>query len=308
MKIDRLVSIIMVLLDKKRIGAQQLAAMFEVSQRTIYRDVETINMAGIPIRSTPGVGGGFEIMEEYKLEKKVFSSSDLSAILMGLSSLSSMVRGEEVVQALAKVKSFIPADKAKNISLKANQLYIDLSPWLGNRNVQPYVEMVKTALQQNNLLAFDYVDRHGTKTTRTAEPYQLVLKNSHWYWQGYCHTRKDFRLFRLSRTLNLHMLEQSFIPKECPKPQFEYPDALAPLYTTITIRIHTSVMDKVLEYCTYDHFQPDGPEHYIVAFPFMENDYYYQILFGFGTECECLEPLDIRTEMKRRILAMAALY
>lgn len=308
MKIDRLVSIIMVLLDKNRIGAQALAQMFEVSQRTIYRDVETINMAGIPIRSTPGVGGGFEIMEEYKLEKKVFSSSDLSAILMGLSSLSSMVRGEEVVQALAKVKSFIPADKAKEISLKANQIYIDLSPWLGNRNVQPYLELVKTALERNKLLAFDYVDRHGTRTTRTAEPYQLVLKNSHWYWQGYCHTRKDFRLFRLSRTLNLHMLEQTFIPKECPKPQFEYPDFLAPSYTTITIRIHTSVMDKVLEYCTYDHFQPDGPEHYIVAFPFIENDYYYQILFSFGTECECLEPLDIRTEMKRRIEALASLY
>lgn len=308
MKIDRLVSIIMVLLDKNRIGAQALAQMFEVSQRTIYRDVETINMAGIPIRSTPGVGGGFEIMEEYKLEKKVFSSSDLSAILMGLSSLSSMVRGEEVVQALAKVKSFIPADQAKEISLKANQIYIDLSPWLGNRNVQPYLELVKTALERNKLLAFDYVDRHGTRTTRTAEPYQLVLKNSHWYWQGYCHTRKDFRLFRLSRTLNLHMLEQTFIPKECPKPQFEYPDFLAPSYTTITIRIHTSVMDKVLEYCTYDHFQPDGPEHYIVAFPFIENDYYYQILFSFGTECECLEPLDIRTEMKRRIEALASLY
>jgi len=139
MKIDRLVSIIMVLLDKKRISSQALADMFEVSQRTIYRDVETINMAGIPIRSTPGVGGGFEIMEEYKLEKKVFSSSDLSAILMGLSSLSSMVRGEEVVQALAKVKSFIPADQAKEISLKANRIYIDLSPWLGNRNVQLYI-------------------------------------------------------------------------------------------------------------------------------------------------------------------------
>ena len=308
MKIDRLVSIIMVLLDKKRISSQALADMFEVSQRTIYRDVETINMAGIPIRSTPGVGGGFEIMKEYKLEKKVFSSSDLSAILMGLSSLSSMVRGEEVVQALAKVKSFIPADQAKEISLKANQIYIDLSPWLGNRNVQPYLELVKTALERNELLAFDYVDRHRTRTTRTAEPYQLVLKNSHWYWQGYCHTRKDFRLFRLSRTLNLHMLGQSFIPKEYPKPQFEYPDFLAPSYTTITIRIHTSVMDKVLEYCTYDHFQPDGPEHYTVAFPFIENDYYYQILFSFGTECECLEPLDIRTEMKRRIEALASLY
>ena len=84
MKIYRPVSFIMVLLDKNSNGAQALAQMFEVTQRTIYRDVETINMAGIPIRSTPGVDGGFEIMEEYKLEKKVFSSSDLSAILMGL--------------------------------------------------------------------------------------------------------------------------------------------------------------------------------------------------------------------------------
>jgi Predicted transcriptional regulator len=104
------------------------------------------------------------------------------------------------------------------------------------------------------------------------------------------------------------MLEQSFIPKECPRPQFEYPDALLPLYTNISIRIHTSVMDKVLEYYSYDHFSPAGPEHYIVAFPFMENDYYYQILFSFGPGCECLEPKVIREKMKRRIEALAALY
>ena len=87
MKVDRLVSIIMILLDKKRIGAQELADMFEVSPRTIYRDMDTINMAGIPVRSTSGVGGGFEIMQKYKIDRKVFSTADLSAILMGLSSL-----------------------------------------------------------------------------------------------------------------------------------------------------------------------------------------------------------------------------
>ena len=81
MKIDRLVSIIMILLDKKRIGAQELADIFEVSPRTIYRDMEAINMAGIPVRSTPGAGGGFEIMQEYKIDKKFFSSDDLSALL-----------------------------------------------------------------------------------------------------------------------------------------------------------------------------------------------------------------------------------
>ena len=124
MKTDRLVSIIMMLLDKERIGAQELADRFEVSPRTIYRDIETINMAGIPVRSTPGVGGGFEIMQEYKVDKNVFSAADLSAILMGLSSLSGMVRGNELVNALAKVKRFIPADRAKEIELKANQILI----------------------------------------------------------------------------------------------------------------------------------------------------------------------------------------
>lgn len=308
MKIDRLVSIIMLLLDRERIGAQELAHLFEVSKRTIYRDMDTINLAGIPVLSTAGVGGGFGIMQNYKIDKKVFSTADLSSILMGLSSLSNIMRGDEVVQALAKVKSFIPADRAKDISVKANQIFIDLSPWIGNRNVQPYLEIVKTALQQNKLLSFDYADRHGNRTARIAEPYQLVLKNSHWYWQGFCHTRSDFRLFRLSRTLNLHTLEKSFIPKECPAPQLDYPEALKPVLIHTRIRIHASVMDKVLEYCAYDHFQPDGPEHYIVAFPFIENDYYYHILFSFGAECECLEPLHIRTEMRRRIQAIAALY
>ena len=123
MKIDRLVSIIMILLDKKRISAQELADMFEVSPRTIYRDIDAINMAGIPVRSASGVGGGFEIMQEYKVDKKVFSADDLSVLLMGLSSLSNMVRGDELVHTLAKVRSFIPAHRAKDIELKINQVF-----------------------------------------------------------------------------------------------------------------------------------------------------------------------------------------
>ena len=308
MKVDRLVSIIMILLDKKRIGAQELADMFEVSLRTIYRDIDSINRAGIPVLSTPGVGGGFEIMQEYKLDKKVFSTADLSAILMGLSSLSSMIRGDELVNALAKVKSFIPAERAKDITLKANQICIDMSPWMGNRNVQPFLKILRTALQESKLLSFTYADRYGNRTTRTAEPYQLVLKSSHWYWQGYCHTRNDFRLFKLSRTANLHILEETFTPRENPKPQLDITDMVEALQTEIRIRIHRSVMDRVLEYCTYDHFSPDGEEHYLVGFPFIENDYYYNILFGFGDACECLGPLPIRTEIKRRIHALATLY
>lgn len=308
MKIDRLISIIMVLLDKERISAQALADMFEVSLRTIYRDIDSIDLAGIPIRSISGVGGGFEIMPRYKIEKNVFSTSDLSAILMGLSSLSNMMEGDELTNALAKVKSFIPTEKAKDIEIKSNQLHIDLSSWIGNRNIQPYLEIIKTALSESRLLLFEYSDRYGNKSTRIAEPYQIVLKSNHWYWQGYCHKRNDYRLFKLSRMSNLQIQTETFIPKDYQIPQLDFHDLLETMQTSIKIRIHKSIMDNVLDFCTYEHFSTDGDEHYIVSFPFIENDYYYNILFSFGNKCECLEPLHIRKEMKRRIHNIASIY
>ena len=308
MKIDRLVSIIMILLDKERIGAQELATLFEVSPRTIYRDIDAINMAGIPVRSTSGVGGGFEIMPQYKVDKTIFSTADLSAILMGLTNLPNVMRGDELTNALAKVKSFIPADKTKEIALKANQIYIDLSPWMGNRNIPLYLELIKAALQENRLLSFSYVDRYGNKTVRIAEPYQLVLKSNHWYLQAYCHNRKEFRLFKLSRMTNLQKKEDFFTPREYEKPQLEFGDILATIQTAITIRIHTSVMERALDFCSYENFTPDGDAHYIVNFPFIENDYYYDILLSFGNKCECLEPPHVRAEIKRKIQDIAALY
>ncbi|MCI8514030.1 MAG: YafY family transcriptional regulator [Lachnospiraceae bacterium] len=308
MKVDRLVSIIMTLLDKKRIGAQELADMFEVSPRTIYRDMEAINLAGIPVRSISGVGGGFEIMPEYKMDKKVFSTADLSAILTGLSGLSNIIRGEELANVLAKVKSFIPAEKAKDMEIKANQICIDLSPWTGNKNIRPYLEMIKTALQDHKLLRFEYTAHHGNKTVRIVEPYQLVLKGGHWYFQGYCYIREDYRLFKLSRISELQMKQETFMPRDYQKPILDFEEIAETMQTEIKIRIHKSVLDRVLEYGTYDRLAPDHDGYYIVNFPFIENDYYYNILLGFGDQCECLEPLHIRTKIRRKIQNMAAIY
>ncbi|EAD2806425.1 YafY family transcriptional regulator [Listeria monocytogenes] len=308
MKVDRLMSIVLILLDKERISAQELADRFEVSLRTIYRDIDAIDLAGVPIRSTPGVGGGFEIMPNYKMDSKVFSTADLSAILMVLSSLSNMVRGDELINALAKIKSFIPADRAKEIELKANQIYIDLSQWTGNNNIQPHVEIIKVALQENKLLTFEYIAHQGNKTVRIVEPYQLVMKSSHWYLYGYCQNRNDFRLFRLSRMSGLKILEETFTLRDFRKPQLEMEDIVAIMQIEIKIRIHQSIIDRVLDYCSYENFYPDGEEHYIVSFPFIENEYHYDILLSFGDKCECLEPLPIREKMKRRIYDIVSIY
>lgn len=308
MKIDRLMSIVLVLLDKKRISARELADMFEVSLRTVYRDIDAIDLAGIPIRSIPGINGGFEIMPRYKLDNKVFTTSDLAAILTGLSGLSDMLRGDELLNAIAKIKSFVPAEKTKEIELKVNQIHIDLSEWMGNSNIQPYLETIKKALQENKLLTFDYIAHHGKKSIRIIEPYQLVLKSSHWYLHGYCRQRNDFRLFRLSRMSSLQLQEESFLPRNHQKPQLEFSDALSEIQTLITIRIHQSIMDRVLDYCTFESFSADGDEHYLVQFPFVENAYHYDILLGFGNKCECLKPLRIRNELIRRIQETAAVY
>lgn len=308
MKIDRLISIIMMLLDKKRMGANELAETFEVSKRTIYRDIDAINLAGIPVVSISGVGGGFEIMPDYKLDKNVFSATDLSAILMGLTNVSNMIRGDELINAITKVKSFIPPDRLKEIELKANQILIDLSSWLGNSAVQSHLEIIKSAINENKLLTFEYYDRHASKSTRTVEPYQLVLKGNHWYFNGFCLMRNDYRLFRLTRITNLATNNQIFAPRNYQPPQLEFIGIWETMQTKIRLRIHESIIDNVLDYCTFDSFTLDGDESYLVDFPFVENDYFYNILLSFGDKCECLSPSHVRTELKRKAENIAELY
>lgn len=217
MKADRLVSIVMILLERERVGAQELADLFEVSLRTIYRDMDAISMSGIPLCSKSGAGGGFEILPEYKVDKKVFSADELSALLMGLNNLSGMVRREDLVHTLAKVRSFIPAGRAREVEIKANQICIDTDPWMGNGNIRQHLEIVKSALQENKLLSFTYIDGHGNKTERVVEPYQLVLKSGRWYFQGYCRSRNDYSLFRLSRMTDLQMLQETYSPRDFEK-------------------------------------------------------------------------------------------
>ena len=107
---------------------------------------------------------------------------------------------------------------------------------------------------------------------------------------------------------DLQIQQETFIPRNYQKPILDFEEILTAMQTEVKIRIHKSILDRALEYCTYDHLTPDGDEHYLVNFPFIENEYYYDILLGFGDKCECIEPLYIREEIKRRICHIAAIY
>lgn len=308
MKVSRLLSIITILMDKKRISAKELADMFEVSTRTIYRDVEAISMAGIPVHSTSGVGGGFEIMENYKMDKNTFSETELTTLLIGISSIPDVMKNKDFINTHTKIKRLIPTGKIESTSIQTEQIHIDFSRWMGNRNLEPYLNTIKMALKENKILSFEYINHSGSKTTRQVEPYQLVLKNSQWYFHGYCYKRNDFRLFKLTRLSHLKIKDTIFLPKNYPKLLLDTKEILAKLQVTIKLRIHTSIMEQLLDYCDYDNFLKENKDYYIVNFPFIENSYYYGILLSFGSKCECIAPLHIRTELKRKIADLSKIY
>ena len=308
MKVNRLVSIIMILMDKKRVGAQELADMFEVSTRTIYRDIEAINMAGIPVHSISGVGGGFEIMANYKVDKQTFSDSELITLLTGIASIQSIMKNNEFINTLAKIKQIIPEEKNEAINLQTEQLHIDFSHWMGTRNVEPHINTIKQALKENKILSFQYLNHHGNKTIRQVEPYKLVLKSSQWYFHGYCYERKNFRLFKLNRLLHLKLEADTFLPRKYKQPLLETSNIISNLQITIKLRIHESIMERLLDYCNYEQFSYDKDNYYLVDFPFIENDYYYGILLSFGEQCECVEPEHIRLGIQKKIANLSALY
>jgi predicted DNA-binding transcriptional regulator YafY len=308
LKIDRLISIVMVLLERKKISATKLAEMFEVTPRTIYRDIETLNLAGIPIITYPGINGGIGIMEEYKIDKKLFTTSDISALLMGLGSISNAMSSNEIINTLAKVKGLVPAEQIKDIELKSNQITIDLAPWIGNKNLQPNLEKIKTALNDKKLLTFNYSDRNNKKTNRIVEPYRLVLKESNWYLQGYCDSRRDFRIFKLSRIGELEVLEETFTPRELDTVVLGAWEHIEKRISAIRLLVHESLRDRITEHCGEENIEEYGDAKLLVNFPFVEDDLGYSLLLSFGDKCECLEPANVRKELTKRIKNMLKVY
>jgi predicted DNA-binding transcriptional regulator YafY len=308
LKIDRLISIIMILLERKKISATKLAEMFEVSTRTIYRDIESINSAGIPIITYPGINGGIGIMEEYKIDKKLFTTSDIETLLRGLKGISTTMTNEEIINTIAKVKGLVPDEQIRDIELKSNQITIDLTPWIGNKNLQNNIEKIKNALNEKKIISFDYYDRDGKKSNRKVEPYRLILKESNWYLQSYCSFRQDFRIFKLSRISQLQILDDEFTPREFDHQPLGAWDYIKKNIIIIKLLVHESLRDRMVEHCGEENIQYYGDNKLIVDFPFIKDEFGYNLLLSLGDKCECLEPQHVRDEIITRIKNLLKVY
>ncbi|MCE1248350.1 MAG: YafY family transcriptional regulator [Firmicutes bacterium] len=308
MKIDRIISIIMLLLERKKMNASVLADMFEVSTRTIYRDIEAINQAGIPIVTYPGFNGGIGIMEKYKIEKKLFTLSDITAILTGLGSIPPDMTGGEVLNTIAKIRGMVSEEQARDIQFRMNQISIDHSSWFGNKKLTTIISEIKNALSLRKYLSFSYSDRNGVKSRRKIEPYRMLLKESNWYIQGFCTLRNDFRIFRLSRISDIEASQESFIPRHFDESMFPKLKDSQENVITVKLLIDNSILDKLQEHVGEENTEKFTEEKSIVRIPFRETDSSYNFLMQLGSKCECLEPDHVRAEIIGRLKSMLSVY
>lgn len=308
MKIDRLIAIIMILLEREKVTAKSLAEMFEVSMRTIYRDLDVINQAGIPVFATSGPGGGIEIVKEFKVEKRIFSANDITALLMGLSSIKNNLPGEQTIAALAKVKGMIPKEQHKEWEYRANQMKIDALPWLNAGNLFHTVEMIQEALDQQRLLTFDYKDIRNEKSSREVEPYRLLWKGEAWYLQGYCLSRMDFRTFKLLRMSNLTLSDQRFEIRDFPLERLDHIQFNSSSAVRVKLKIQEGVRDLVIARFGEDCLTPEGMDHYIAEIHMPVDDLACGYLLSMGTRCVCLEPVEMREKMRQLSSQICGFY
>ncbi|MCI8842946.1 MAG: YafY family transcriptional regulator [Oscillospiraceae bacterium] len=292
MKIDRMIGILSILLQREKVTAPYLAEKFEVSRRTINRDIEALSMAGIPLVTEPGQNGGVSIMEGYKIDRTLLSTSDMRTILTGLRSLDSVSGTNRYAQLMEKLSA-----GSSNLLAGDTHILIDLSCW-HKAALSHKIELLHDAIDSGRMVSFTYFSPKE-ESQRTVEPYDLLFQWSNWYLWGWCLRREDFRLFKLGRMTELQRTEP-FEKRAAPLPDLS-PERVFPHLYQVKARIHPKYKWRLVEEYGLESFtvQPDGM--LLFSFGFTDKTGIVSWIASFGEGAELLEP----AEFRRDVLAFA---
>lgn len=299
MKLDRLIGILALLLQRESITAPELAARFEVSRRTILRDVDALCRAGIPIASRQGAGGGFSIMEGYRVDRALLTGAEMRAILTGLRTLDSVSGTQRYAQLMEKLSagssSILPGD---------GHIMIDLASWYRGP-LSEKIELIHAAIEAGRHVTFRYYAPSG-ESEREIEPYFLVFQWSSWYVYGWCLARRDWRLFKLNRLAELTMGE-AFEKRDAPWPDLSNARVF-PERWRVKALVEPQCRWRLIEEYGADCYQeqPDGRLLFEAGFADLDNALTWLLSFGDGAEV--LEPRALRYEMKRITGRMSSIY
>lgn len=291
MKIDRLIGILSVLLQEEKITAPELADKFEVSRRTINRDIEDLCKAGIPITTTQGFGGGIRIMDGYRMDRTLLTSKDMQMILAGLRSLDSVSGSHYYGQLMEKIKT-----GSSGFVGGRDSILIDLSSWYKD-TLTPKIELIQNAVEERNLLTFQYYAPKGN-SKRSIEPYYLVYKWSSWYVWGWCTEKKDFRLFKLNRMDAILKEDSIFIPREVPMPNLS-DEKIFPGGIKVKALFARDLQWRLIEEFGIHCFTENEDGTLLFTADYTEKENLLSWLLTFGDKVKVLEPEWVQEELIR---------
>ena len=301
MQIDRLIQIVFLLLRHENITAKQLAEELCVSTRTMYKDHNILSVAGIPITSQKGFGGGLSLLQGFSLDKSYFTQEEQNNIVQALQIL--------------KSSNYPDADKSLNKvaglfshNLQSEWLEIDFSYWGSPEKERNNITALERAIINKYVITFTYFNAELTVTHQTVEPLKLVFKSHSWYLVAYSENKKDIRTFKMSRIRELQITNQLF-DRELPK-DFSITPVYKEEYNTPVFILHFS---EKIAYKVYDEFQ----EKYIkklddgtleVTFRYQLSDWTFLYLLSFGEYVEIIEPVEARNILKEKAKKIFSMY
>lgn len=300
MQINRLFEIIYLLLNKKLTTANELAEHFEVSVRTIYRDIDTLSSAGIPIYALQGKGGGIFLLDNYVLDKSVLSEREQNEILYALQGLS-VTQVPEAEKVLAKLSSLFNKNRT-------NWIEVDFSPWGSDDKGAYQFSLIKDSILSHKIIEFNYFGSSGEKTVRRVEPIKLIFKTNAWYLQAFCLTRNALRTFKIVRMSDVQITQELFtqrIPESLPGG-----DQMQETQKWIELCLNISADGA---YRVYDEFEEkeitknaDGSFTVITSLP--ENEWLIRYILSFGAVVEVRSPQHVRDMLQNELNKITMKY
>ncbi len=298
MEQSRLFKIVYHLLEKGKSTAPELAKKFEVSIRTIYRDLDTISAAGVPIYATQGRGGGIFIMSDFVLNKSLLSEQEKEQILMALQGISA-TEYNQTDELLIKLGGLFQ-------SKVTNWIEVDFSEWYKNTPNYNVFNLIKNAIFNQNMITFSYFAQEGNYSNRTVEPIKLIFKNKDWYLYGFCLLRNDFRFFKLTRIKDLEISSDTFIREV--KSSHEIETVIKNKnFIHAKLKFSPKVAFRVYDEFT-DNVSKDNQGNLYVNIDLPDNETLFSYILSFGDNVEILEPDYLRHSMKEKLALMLEKY
>lgn len=298
MQEHRLFKIVYYLLENGKTTAPELAERFEVSIRTIYRDLDDISASGIPIYATQGKGGGISLLPNYVLDKSLLSEQEKEQILIALQGI--IATGDRKADELLTKLGGLFQSKVMN------WIEVDFSDWVKNSPKQDVFNTLKDAIFDRRIIKFLYFGSNGVFSSRIVEPAKLVFKSKDWYLYGYCRSRNDFRFFKLTRIRDLEILAETFAREAVNVPKS---DMTIKAERTIPIKLKFAPQTAFRVYDEFtDNVTEDKQGNLYVCVDMPDSEVLYSYLLSFGANVEVIEPDYVRQNMKERLSHLLKRY